>query len=140
MASAKMNGRLPAVGRVGLRTVSGDLNTSSTNAKPDCPETPTLVPHRVGPSGHQGFDVVRSGVGGEVEIGVVVQPAEHGVAHHPADEVEAESRGLKPGRECVRLIDQGLQAGGDHGGSAYRPTSCRTGVFPASDLSSRPVH
>jgi hypothetical protein len=88
--------------------VSGDLNTTSTDANADRPEAPPLVPHCVGPSGYEGFDVVGPGVGGEVEIGVIVESADDCISYDPTHEIEAETSGMETGSERVRFIDEGL--------------------------------
>ena len=70
---------------------------------------------------------------------VVVEPAGHGVAHHPADQIETEPGGLETGRQRVHLIDQGLQPGGDHGRSAVPAGSLEDRRVSASVLAFGPA-
>ena len=65
------------------------------------------------------LDLVGPGVGGEVEVGVGVDPAEDGVAHDPADEVQAGAGGREPFGEGRRLGQERGEAVRDHGGSDY---------------------
>ena len=87
---------LAGVGLVGLGPVGGDLVLLAATQEADGAEPLALGPHRVGPAGHRPLDVVRSGVGGEVEVAVgVSEGADRGVG-------ERWRRGptLPPGRGC----------------------------------------
>ena len=74
--------RLGAVGR--------DLDLHTGLHRPDRAELAPDVPVGVRPADDEGEDVIRSGVGGEVEVGH--RPAHEGVAHRAADEGELEPR------------------------------------------------
>jgi hypothetical protein len=96
--------RVGAVGR--------DLELVIALAQADRAELAADVPDRVGPPGRDALDVVRTGRGREVPV--VAGPAQHGVAHRPADDRELVACGLEQraelGQERV-----GLQLGIDPG-------------------------
>ena len=65
----------------------------------DRAEALALQPDRVGPVAHDRLDGVGAGVGRDVDVVSRAEPVEERVAHDPADEVRAMSRGLEPARE-----------------------------------------
>ena len=62
----------------------------------DRAEPLALQPHVVGPLAHDRLDRVRARVGGEVDVGLGVDPIEEGVAHRPAHEVALVSGRAEP--------------------------------------------
>ena len=113
---------LAGVRVVVLRPMGGDLEDLPPMAGPDRPEALALGPDRVGPALHERLDLIRQGVGRQVEVrlgldgGIAV---EQGVADRAADEVDA-----VPGRrealgELRRVGHQAAEAlGNGHVGHA----------------------
>ena len=107
---------LARVGRVGLGAVGGDLEHRAALLQPDRAEAGALVPDRVGPAGRRArwccsgrASVVRSMSVGE-------GPAEHRVAHDPADQVEAVAGRVEALRQRAHLVEDRAQPLRDHPG------------------------
>ena len=66
---------LARVGHVDLGPVRGDLEELAAAPAADRAEARPLGPHVVGPAPHQPLDLVGTGVGGEIEVGVAAAPA-----------------------------------------------------------------
>jgi hypothetical protein len=94
---------------VGLGAVGGDLEPAPVLADADGPEALPLGPHRIGPSGHDRLDVVRAGVGREVEVEVVGQAVGEGVPDDASDQVQTEAGALETGGDVSGVLYQRLQ-------------------------------
>nr|CEL15991.1 hypothetical protein [Kibdelosporangium sp. MJ126-NF4]CTQ93915.1 hypothetical protein [Kibdelosporangium sp. MJ126-NF4] len=70
-----------------IRTERGDLAGQAVLGSTDRAEGDADVPYRVRPAGDQAHDLLRPGVGGEVQVGS--EPAQQRVPHAPADEKQA---------------------------------------------------
>ena len=74
-----------------LGPVGRDLKNLAPVARPDGSESLALGPDGVSPSLDQGFDLVRKGIGGQVEVGLGLhgcRSVEQGIAHRATDEVD----------------------------------------------------
>ena len=121
---------LARVGRVGLGAVGGDLEHRVALLQADRAEPGALVPHRVGPAGHELGGALGAGVGGEVDVGGE-RPAEHGVADDAAHEVEAVTGRVEPLRQRAHLVEDRAQPLRDHPGR-LRGARDRRGTVRAS--------
>lgn len=65
-----------------------DLETVVALADADGAELDAGVPQRVGPAAQKFLHLLGAGVGGEVEVAVLGEPAEQRVAHTPAHQVQ----------------------------------------------------
>ncbi len=61
---------LARIGHVDLGPVRRDLEELAGTPAPDGPEAGPLRPHVVGPPPDQALDLVRTCIGGEIEVGV----------------------------------------------------------------------
>ena len=94
VAPAEVAGQVVAVRHVGLArqrvvglgAVGRDLDLPLADLRADGAERAAHVPHRVDPAGEQLLGLLGAGGGGEVEV--VLEAAEHGVAHGSADQGE----------------------------------------------------
>ena len=99
---AEVDGRLARGGVVGLGAVGRHLDGPRPLAAADGAEVAAHVPGRVTPLREQPLGVVGPRRGGEVEVGV--RPAEHRVAHRPADQRQL----VAGGREhLAEVVDHG---------------------------------
>ena len=78
---------------VGVGAERGDLQAVVVLADADGAELDPGVPHRVGPAPHDLLHLLGAGVGGEVQVGT--QPAQQGIPHRTADEVQLVARGIE---------------------------------------------
>ena len=88
--------RLPGIRQVRLGPVRRDLEGVCPQAGSDGAELLALEPDGVRHPLDEPADAVRRGVGGQVEVGVVPDPAQEHIAYDPADEVEPLAVGGKP--------------------------------------------
>ena len=98
---AEVDGRLARGGVVVLRPVGGDLDLPRTLAATDRAERATHVPHRVRPAREQPLGGLGPRRGGEVQV--VLQPAEHRVAHRTTDQRELLTRPGEPPARARRV-------------------------------------
>ncbi|EUA37214.1 polynucleotide adenylyltransferase/metal dependent phosphohydrolase domain protein [Mycobacterium avium subsp. avium 2285 (R)] len=78
---------------VGVGAKGGDLQAAVALADADGAELDSGVPQVVGPPPQDLLHLVGARVGGEVQVGA--QPAQQGIAHRTADEVELVARGVE---------------------------------------------
>ena len=86
---AELDDRLAGLAVIGIGPVGGDLHRVPVDARPDGAEGAADVPVGIRDRFHQGEDVVRSRVGGEVEVGELT--IQERVSHGSPDESEFES-------------------------------------------------
>ncbi len=114
--------RVAAARLVGLGAVGGHLDAKAGLDQADGAEGDARVPGRLGPALDQRQHLLGPRVGGQVEV--VAEPAEQGVAHRSAYQVQGVSRGGEPGAQLDRhrrhpdqladrvLLRRGQQRGG----------------------------
>lgn len=78
---------------VGVGAEGGDLQAAVALADADGAEFDSGVPQVVGPPPQDLLHLLGARVGGEVQVGA--QPAQQGIAHRTADEVELVARGVE---------------------------------------------
>ena len=117
--------RLAARRLVGVGAMGGDLHAPVAPAQADRAEPLALGPHRIGPAGHDPLDLVRPGIGREIQVGRRTEPPEHGVAHDAPDQVETVPAGREQRSQLARLLDQWPQPLRYHDRSEYRGAADR---------------
>ena len=114
---------LAAGGVVGLRAVGGDLHLHAVSHPAQGAELPAHVPDRAvaGPRAKDRLGVVRSGGGGEVQVGAGA--AQHRVPHRPAHQGQLEARVLETAAQVMDLLGQGPEHGRSAGARDLQPRS-----------------
>jgi len=77
----------------------GDLDLGAGLGRADGAERDAGLPGRLTPGPQQREDLRRPRIGGEIQI--VPEPAQQGVPHRPADQVQLVARGLEPAAQLV---------------------------------------
>nr|CRL56745.1 hypothetical protein CPGR_04069 [Mycolicibacterium fortuitum subsp. fortuitum DSM 46621 = ATCC 6841 = JCM 6387] len=93
---AELHGRIPGHLVIAVRPERGDLEAVLDAAHPlahtDGAELDAGLPQRVGPRAQNLQHLLRAGVGGEIQIAVLGQPAQQRVAHTAADQIQLVAR------------------------------------------------
>src|SRR5205085_4749222 len=87
----------------------------------DRSEALALGPDGVGPARQDLFGLVRERIGGEVEVGAVVEAVDDGVAHQPTDEIQVLARVREALRHLGRSRDKPFETLGNHRLTVFSP-------------------
>ena len=110
-----------------------DLVDQAPAAAPDGPETGTLGPDVVRPALDQALRLLRTGIGGQVDVRVVVgATGEECITHRASDQVERPPRGGEPPGDLLGGLDIGTEPLGHRRGrrGLHPPTVVRPLAFP----------